>query len=98
VLIPAAGSVADSELVRNTQRRALLSIRNLLLEERAAVTPDALQTRHRSEVVDAILLVLDQELERLEMHQMVTPDPESQIEHEEESMLGTQTSEAAHAH
>jgi hypothetical protein len=65
-LTPQASEVKDSELLRTTQRRALLAIRDVLLDERASVTPDALQTRHRSEVIDAILLVIDRELARLE--------------------------------
>ena len=65
-LLPTAAPLADSELVRSTQRRALLAIRDLLLDERASVTPDATATRHRSEVIDAILLVIDRELERID--------------------------------
>ncbi len=65
-LMPQQSQVSNSELVRGTQRRALLAIRDVLLDERAAITPDAMQSRHRSEVIDAILLVLDRELERLD--------------------------------
>jgi hypothetical protein len=65
-LLPVTAPLTDSELVRSTQRRALLAIRDVLLDERAAVTPDAMQTRHRSEVIDTILRVIDRELERLD--------------------------------
>jgi hypothetical protein len=65
-LLPETSPLTDSEPVRSTQRRALLAIRDVLLDERAAVTPDAMATRHRSEVIDTILLVIDRELERLD--------------------------------
>jgi hypothetical protein len=62
VLLPHAKDAANPESVRETQRRALLAIREVLLDERAAVVPDAIETKHRTQVIDAILSVIDREL------------------------------------
>lgn len=65
VLLPSAREMNNPETVRETQRRALLAIRDVLLDERAAVVPDAVETKQRTGVIDAILSVIDRELVRL---------------------------------
>src|SRR5690606_23654473 len=58
-LMPQSTPSSDSELLRSTQRRALLAIRDVLLDERASVTPDAATSQQRCEVIDTILRVID---------------------------------------
>jgi len=65
MLLPVARPLDDQGAFVETQRRALLAIREVLLEERATVTPDHAQSHQRSSVIDAILAVLDRELGHL---------------------------------
>lgn len=60
-------STTDMSAARESQRRAMLAIRDVLLEERTAITPSADVSAFRSEVIDSILRVLDAELVRIEL-------------------------------
>lgn len=60
-------STSDMSAVRESQRRAMLAIRDVLLEERTAITPSADVSAFRSEVIDSILRVLDAELVRIDL-------------------------------
>jgi hypothetical protein len=75
VLQPTAREVNNPEAVKETQRRALLAIRDVLLDERAAVVPDALETKQRSSVIDAILSVIDRELVHLNAADVQDEEP-----------------------
>lgn len=64
---PMTQSSHEFDRVREAQRRAMLAIRDVLLEERAAVTPNQELSAFRSEVIDSILRVLDGELARIDL-------------------------------
>lgn len=82
VMLPTAQSQTSTEALRETQRRALLAIRDVLLDERGAVLPDAQQSKQRVDVIDAILAVIDRELAALEPEDegptsFIGPDPDA---------------------
>ncbi len=65
---------SETEAVRETQRRALLAIRDVLLEERTSVTLDPGRGEFRSQVIDSILNVIDLELDRAGFDDIVEDD------------------------
>ena len=65
MVMPFAPEGRDRAAMQATQRRAMLAIRGVLLDERAAITPHPEAARFRTEVIDSILRVLDLELARI---------------------------------
>lgn len=96
VLQPSARELANPETLKETQRRALLAIRDVLLDERSAVVPDAKETKHRTHVIDAILAVIDRELTRLQGGEELSDDEEETTEEAPAASLGV--AEGADAH